>query len=302
MATRWYILATLAGVVAAVSVWAWPIGPRWRSGPDAGLLEWISPDGKTLTTTQGHFGITANPEVSRWDTATGALLSRAEMQCTGQSSTRKIQVSADGRIALVGEGVLVSERIGDHAGMLNFRNGKWYVHDGVTGLRRVGPIAGVVVAWTLSPDNRWFTGNLTDPIDGFDKSKGLFLFSTTSGECIPLVPPRDDVIATFCVFTQDSTSAAVSWRPNKGEPADVDHVIQIIELPSGRPRRQFVLPRRDWVRLDRWDGRYLRAVAYQTADRQRRMHYRFDATQDPVGDGVAQPLFRESINGPQGTH
>jgi hypothetical protein len=181
--------------------------------------------------------------------------------------------------------------------MLNFKKGQWYVHDGVTGQRRIGPIPGIVMAWTVSPDNRWFTGSPSDPMNGLDQSEGLFLFSTTSGQRIPLRPDRDGVIATFCLFTTDGTSAAVAWRTNKGEPANVDHVIQIIELPSGRPRRQFVLPRRDWVRIDWWDGRYVRAVANQ-ADRKRRTHYVFDTTQEPVGDGVAQPLFLES----QGMH
>src|SRR5262245_18698026 len=201
MRRRWYILAALAGVVAAVVVWAWPVGPRWRSGPEAGRLEGFSPDGGTLVTSRvppGNGLTSPNPEVSRWDADTGALLSRAEFPCAAPFFVMQVRPSADGRLALVGEGVPPDVTRADLA------SGQWYLHDAVTGQRLAGPIRGVagVGPGAFSPDGRWFKGIRGDPHGGFSKLGSIDIYSSETGGLIVELPDQDGMRA-FPYFPPD---------------------------------------------------------------------------------------------------
>jgi hypothetical protein len=298
MRRRWYILAALAGVVAAGVVWAWPVGPRWRSGPEAGRLEGFSPDGRTLVTSRvppGNGLTYPNPEVSRWDAATGVLLGRADMSCAVPFTLKAVSPSADGRLALVGEGPtldLTSQ---------NFASGEWYLHDAVTGERLAGPIAGVAMAsyGAFSRDGRWFTGTRGDPRGGFKGLGGNDIFSAETGGLVVALPDRDGLRA-WPSFAPDGETAAVHWGPKDPKDAGARHSVQIIELPSGRERRRFDLPPRNWVRVRNWDGRRLQVVASDPDVPSYgfpRRCYVFDLSQDPAGEGVEEPGLSEDANG-----
>ncbi len=107
MRLRWYILAALAAAMATIVVWAWPDGPMWRSGPNAGRLQDFSADGQILITSfipnltpQGR----PDPIVWRWNVETGELLSRVVFPCKDRKKYKAVSASDDGRLVLVGEG------------------------------------------------------------------------------------------------------------------------------------------------------------------------------------------------------
>src|SRR5579864_2189966 len=91
-AARWRlpVAAALIGACAAWAAWAWPASPLWRSGPEVGLVEGFSPDGQVVVATrvpQSADGIHfPDPEVCRWDAATGAVLSRTRFVCDARSA------------------------------------------------------------------------------------------------------------------------------------------------------------------------------------------------------------------------
>ena len=158
MRKRWFILAALAGSLATLAVWFWPHGPAWRSGPNAGDLHGFSPDGRILVTVY----MDSNPVLSRWDAATGRLLSRATLPCADPKRMKRVKPSPDGRVAVVDEdtmkdGILENPRGEDRV----------YLHDGVTGERRAGPLPELrhVGFHAFSPDGQWFCGTLapSDP-------------------------------------------------------------------------------------------------------------------------------------------
>src|SRR5437660_389248 len=95
---RWYASAILAGLAAAAVVWFSPIGPVWRSPPKAGRLEGFSPDGQILITTNvvPHWGYSdPNPELCRWDAATGRLLGRVKLACPELEVVKGVRPSGD---------------------------------------------------------------------------------------------------------------------------------------------------------------------------------------------------------------
>jgi hypothetical protein len=302
MRTRWYFLAALAAVLAAVAVWVWPAGPLWTSGPDAGRLEGFSPDGRTLVTSweppwSGDGW--PDPEVRRWDARTGALLSRVTFPCTDLQSMKPVRPSLTGDTALVGEGrPLDPTRAG-------FEAGEWYLHDGATGRRTVGPIRGVsfVPPAPFSPDGRWFWAPVfrdDDPLGGFQAIEGISIFSAATGEMVIRARDRNGRRPGGLHFAPDGESAAVLWVP-AGRPGDTArYLVQIVDMPSGRDRRVVELPDRPWVRIDRWDGRRLRAVfelASAPPNRYPRRACIFDLAQDPVGEGTEDSPLTEQHDG-----
>jgi hypothetical protein len=290
---RWLILAVLAGCATGAVPWLWPDGPRWHSGSDAGKVHEFSPDGQVLVTylvprqdTTGH----PSPIVSRWDAATGQLLSRATMACADPAKLKLVWPSADGRLALVGEGSPPP-----NTGRADFGTGDWYLHDGITGDRRLGPIPGVAMAYrnAFSLDGRWFqacrepfTGRLEDPQDSA-------IFSVATGDALVELAERDNLTAT-CHFAPDGSSATVAWWPKKTRPVETTPTVEIIELPSGKLRRRCELPQRMWSWVIRWDGKSLELMRELPADSQGRVASRscvFDLTQDAIGAGVENPLL-----------
>jgi hypothetical protein len=303
MRRRWYILAAAAGGLAAAITWAWPAGPSWTSGREAGRLEGFSPDGRVLVTwsvpdiKDGRF---PEPVVSRWDAATGRLLGRVEMPCADPLRVKAVRPSSDGTAALVGEG------FPPEPGRLDFGTGRWYLHDAVSGRRRTGPIAGLALVppAAFSPDGRWFWGLRGEPDKGFQGLAGIGIFSADTGELVLAPPTRNDQTAGSCLFAPDGDTVAV-WRVEKDKPRETArHTIQVVELPAGRERRRVDLPTRSWIRADKWDGRYFEAVADAPGDSsgEVRRRHAFDFTKDPVGKGVEDPLLVETpssdVSGP----
>ena len=304
MRKRWLILAALAGCVSAAIPWLWPDGPQWQSGSDAGKVFEFSPDGRVLVTylvpppdTTGH----PPPVVSRWDAATGQLLSRATMVCARPGKLKLVWPSADGRLALVGEGVPGTDIGQGHA---SFATGDWYLHDGITGQRRVGPIPGVVMAYrnAFSPDGRWFHA-FRDPFNRPGDPINSAIFSAATGEVLLELRDRDNQQAG-CLFAQDGASAVVTWWPKKHPLGATTPTVEIIELPSCKLRRRYELPLRSWTWARRWDGKSLEIMMDLPADRQGRVATRscqFDLTLDSIGASVENPLLTaswDSVSGP----
>src|SRR5262249_40584568 len=101
MLKRRYILATLAGTLAAAAVWCWPVQPLWQSGPNPETLVDFSPDGQLVVTCPPPYS--QAPAVSRWDAATGKLLSRVEIPRARPGNPCLLWPSPDGRRAVLGE-------------------------------------------------------------------------------------------------------------------------------------------------------------------------------------------------------
>lgn len=305
-----FILAALTGAIAAAIVWHWPVGPTWRSEPDVGTLTGFSLDGSIIV--RSHLKsvpgtLLTTPEVTRWDAATGKVLSRTEMICSDirevqppefwpfPDSIRAVRPSPDGRIALVGEGV--------NDGANEIVSGNWYLHDAITGKRLSGPIEGVSVdsSQYFSPDGHWFVAR-SARINGLAVARGrLGIYAAESGKLIREFPDRDGLPAANCVFASDGATAAVHWtlcvEPG---PDQLDekrrHAVQIIELPSGRERRWVDLPPRPGMHFDYWDGQNLVATTAEKQVRSKpftiqRSTRVFDLSRESAGDGVEDPLL-----------
>jgi hypothetical protein len=328
MRRRWYILAALAGALAAAAVWGWPVSPLWRSGPDVGRLEGFSPDGRTLVTARvpPEDSCFPNPEVCRWDANTGKLLGRVQMPCAEPAAGNLVTPSADGRRVLVGE--RMSSDINS-----TFITGDWYLHDGITGQRKAGPIPGVTLVDhnAFSPDARWFVGIRGQLRNCFRERAGIDIFSADTGDLVLALPDRDGLVAGECFFAPDSATVAVDWWPQDWKcEVPTKHTVQVFKLSSGHERYRFELPPRPWLRINKWDGRCLEAIRLEGFvrgtdgppgyfvgrscgfDRDAVItlqggaapgysigcSFVFDLSQDPVGDGVEDPLLREFIGAP----
>ncbi len=284
MRKRWYVLAVAAGGLTAAAVWFWPVSPLWRSPPQAGRLWGFSPDGRIVVTSLVPLVQHLPPVVSRWDAETGKLLSRAVMPCKYPTRIKEVRPSPDGRLALVGEGFNL-DPLGQRA---DFETGEWFLHDGVSGERRSGPMPDVafVPVQPFSPDGRLFRGMRDDPQPWSGPSS--FYFSAT-GKLAFALRHSDDLRAGTGLFAQDGETLAIIWWSR----AEKTHAVQIIELPSGKERRWFDLPLGREANLRKWDGRYLAALLREPNGPQDSAAWRtftFDLSQD-VPEAVEDPML-----------
>jgi hypothetical protein len=307
MRLRWWIFATFSGALVAAVIWLWPVAPIWRSGPGSGYLQGMSPDGRVLITTtlDMQFGRNGEPQIFRWDTETGELISKVSMKCSDPASYMYnfVWPSGDGLLALVGEG---TSSLATVSGSLGYKGGTCYVHDGITGQRLTGPIQGVISAprQPFSQDGKWFIGGRGDPKVGFSSMGGADIYATNTGERVIALPDRDGSKATTCLFAPDSATVAVCWSPIDKKDSGRPTRIEILELPSGKVLRQFDLPSRHWLAMDRWDGQRLTArdeAAGEPPDGRVWQGWVFDTSADPIGTGVADPLLQGG-SGPKGLY
>ena len=286
------LLAITIGLLAGAAVWAWPVGPLWHAGPDVGRLDGFSADGRIVVTTRTPYR--QNPEVFRWDAATGSLLSRVEMAYADSKSLKLAWPSRDGSMVLVGEGKDL-DLIGPR-----FQSGTWFLHDGMSGKRLPGPIAGVAMVGpgAFSPDGRWFVGRRGDPDGGFKSLGWVDVFSAETGELILHQPDKDGLRASACMFDPSGATALVFWDREGG----ADHrwqTLQIVELPSGKERRVIRVPWRTMLRAERWDGRFLEMIAREPdkpvgAGQWWTCFY--DLAQEQVGESVEDPVLRTRVD------
>jgi hypothetical protein len=237
------------------------------------------------------------------------------LPCVDPQCIKVVRPSADGRVALVGEG-MPSDPWG-----LNFATGDWYLYDALSGQRRAGPIPGT--AWmapdSFSPDGRWFWGRRGDPHGGLSAIGGAVVFSAATGDRILDLPDRDDLRAGMCFFSPDGETVAVDWVPPLQFARDTRHTIQVVELPSGQERNRLDLPPRDWQWLSKWDGRRLWAVERNLVEpslpvparkgslrlaavgESRLKCWAFDLAPGGSGEGIEQPSLLQGIGGPVGS-
>jgi hypothetical protein len=256
------------------------------------MVEQFPPDGRVVVTTRMPPPVDflfPDPEVSRWDAGTGVLLSRVKLGCVDPNSVKVAHASADGRLVLVGEGV----RKLDQPHVANFTTGLWYLHDGITGERLLGPIRDVALAWDFSPDGRWFTGRRGDPAGGFAGLREVAIYSAATGEMVLAFPDREGKKADGCWFAPDGETAAVWWKPV--EAGNAGHEVDIVEIPSGR-RRRFGLPPRPWLWFRSWEGRALHTIVNGpegTPKDPQRCSCVLDLSGDAIGECVEDPLLRD---------
>lgn len=309
MRKRWYVLAALLGLLAALAVWFWPESPRWvgHDGPGYGptYMHGFTPDGRVYITVR-------TPQVWQWDeepaqiicrrdAASGKLLSKVTLDCPDLNMHRRVRASPDGTTVLVGETPITDVR------GRNFDTGKWYLHDGLTGKRRVGPLAGVASVGRFepgkfgdgefSPDGRWFGGRRADPNNGKPNWDGVIICSAETGEIVLELPN--------CLFAPDGRTVAVQRQGEKKGASTAPRNIQILELPSGQEVCRFDLPERNWSYISKWDGRYLDYMEdipdAETGGKLRRI-CRIEATKDGVGEVVEQPHLSAVSGGTAGTN
>jgi hypothetical protein len=223
------------------------------------------------------------------------------MVCAHPGKLKLVWPSVDGRLALVGEGVPGMDIGQGHA---SFAAGDWYLHDGVTGQRRAGPIPGVVMANrnSFSPDGRWFHA-FRNPFNPLGEPQNSAIFSVATSDVLIELAERNNLTAS-CLFAPDGCSAVVTWWPKQYPLDETTLAVEVIELPSGKLRRRCELPRRPWKWARRWDGKSLEVLADLPADGEGRVPTRscvFDLTQESIGIGVENRLLTaswDSVSGP----
>jgi hypothetical protein len=191
-----------------------------------GQLEGFSPDGQTLITTNvvplwGYSD--PNPEICRWDAATGQLLGRVKLACPDLEVVRGVRTSPDGRLALVGEAP-----DGDGCDAWSTTQ-NWYVHDAITGRRLATLTAGRAAAprRAFSNDGRWFMMFR----DREPSSRCISIFSAASAKVVLDLPEQQGRNALSCSFAPDGTTAAVISYPRVGN--DNHYTVHIVEVPRG---------------------------------------------------------------------
>jgi hypothetical protein len=316
---RWYILAALVGGLATSAIIAWPTRPLWKNGgPLAGAFPWFSSDGRTLFSeswllTQGRSDVEVweiatgkharvakgDLYVDRLDAATGKLLGRVTFPCAASAEVKAFSLSPDGRLALVGE---ASERGPDRSSSVNTVN--LYLHDGLTGGRLAGPIAGVnhIPPGPFSPDGRWFWGWRVDPLVRTANYWPGAIFSASTGQVVLPLPERDGLYPVACVFDAEGNTAAMSLSNYGVYSRSGPETAQIIELPSGRERHRFALSR-PLEKILSWDGQRLRTQSgwrqYTDATTGWIQEWVYDLSKAEI-HGEQEPLPWENVRSPQG--
>src|SRR5262249_56238138 len=106
MRNPWYALAALLGCLSAFAVWSWPERPLWQSGPEVGTPIHFSPDSQVLVTQRrctSDWQGDRLPVISRWDAATGQLLSRVQLDRPGAYDFGYVRPSPHGPMVLMHE-------------------------------------------------------------------------------------------------------------------------------------------------------------------------------------------------------
>lgn len=285
MNKTWYVLAVLVAVLPMACVIVWPDGPRWISPPNVEFAGPFSPDGRIVVTYQtpmGSRGSFPDPTICRWDARSGRLLSRATLPGSDPNAIKSVRPSGDGTVVLVGEGRLAS------LVSPNFETGAWYLHDGVTGERRLGPLPDIAAAGPscFSDDNRWFVAYRGDPDGGLAALRGPCIHASVTGKRVFPLPGTSDSTWQMCHFAPDGNSAILGGftrAPGGGIGRTIS--VQIIELPSGQEVRSLSLPEGNWMSITAWDGRYLDATRSHTdaTGLQSEQNCRFDLSSDNPG-------------------
>jgi hypothetical protein len=291
MRIRWYLLAALAGGLTGLAICLWPQGPVWQSGPNTGESVGFSPDSQILLTlhTADHDDESRwnDPVLRRWDAATGRLLSRATLPCI--TETNEVRASGDGRTALIGE-----ERPGDPSPI----DRDWYVHDGITGERRVGPIPGLAsVGKAFSADGRLFYGSLRPADQGSPLTRSLGIFHADTAELLLKAPEEDGLSAIGGRFAPDGATFAYYSLRFEPWPSRPSVIIHIVEFPSGRERRRFEPPV-NTRELVSWDGRFLQLREYDfnsPPNKTLNTVRIYDLDEDPIRKGAVDPFLSNEI-------
>src|SRR5262249_37403323 len=157
---------------------------------------------------------------------------------------------------------------------------------------------GVSHVGAFSDDNRWFVAYRGEPRSGIRNSHRPAVFETASGKCI-LELSQESKRGGFCLFSPDGNSLAVSWPPSSNMDDKQPNVVEIVELPNGRRRRTVEFVQGSWDFVINWDGRFLTTIAgvnnREPKDISRRQIV-YDLDQNPLGDGIADPLCRDFID------
>jgi hypothetical protein len=222
---RWLILAGLASLVAATSVLYWPVGPRWRSGPDVAqqIIGFGNEDRFLYTADALHPEDVppSNARMTRWDAGTGKVLEEVRLAVPDGSNPDHIFLSPDGSVLVTGSTVLPPA---DQRKLLC---------DAHTGKLRAEIIANrslkVGLSMEFSPDNRYL---------GTDEGNNLCVIATATAKSVLRVPPpRSGDNLLGCLFSQDSMALAVQWWSDSAFDC-----IQILDLANGKERCRFTIP------------------------------------------------------------
>ena len=312
MRKRWYVLAALLGLLTALAVWFRPESPLWIGHVGAGTspiyMQGFSPDGRVFVATRTPPSVRWDeepaPVIYRWDAVSGKLLSRVTLDCPDSNMTRRVRVSPDGTTVLAGETPITDPT------SRGFITGKWYLHDGITGKRRAGPIAGVAhlgmgVAGEFSPDSRWFYGLRGDPSGGKPVFDGVNICSAETGEVVVELPNQEHWKVSSCYFATDGSTVVVSGSGGQKNTTTGPGNHRILELPYGREVCRFDLPARNWGRCDTWDGRHLEVVEKipdAGTGRELWRICRLEVTKDGVGEVIEQPHLSALTGGTAGAN
>ncbi len=291
-----HVFAVLAAVFAAALVWLWPQQPLWRSPANVGRLESFSPDGSVIVTSlTPPPDVNGNPDpvVYRWNAQLGELVSRVELPCTERKAIKRVLPSADGRLALVGEGASSSPARGD------FHSGDWFLHDAITGRRLSGPIPKLTEArletvfypTLFSPDGQWFHGRRIRTDKGIKMCAEVF--SATTGDLVLSCAP-DGYGCIVWSIAPDGSSAAISLAAINGRIKGIPDAVMIVELPSGKELRRFDLPFDSIIGINHWDGRRLHTTLRSPNGPNGikvLSSLTFDTTLEPIGEGVGDPML-----------
>lgn len=298
---RWKRLfaAILGAGLTAFIVFCWPVRPLWMwLDSTKGTIQNYSPDGQWLYTV--HIpGPGQSPYLCQLNAASGARVKRIELEglvCTGKPSTDTefdIRLSQDASTVFVG-----TQSPG--AGSTD----SWHLYDAETGKRRSEIIKEVA---HLNPEadsknGHWFW--TSHGIRGRSKlNEGLDIYSLETGKRIIELRPIGKQKPTSIKLHPQRDVALVLWSGGT-DPA----YYQLLELPSGKELKRFTLPilPKDnyWQGSHCWEGDDLWVVYMDFSDEKNKgmgnatipiRCRRFDLKQEPLGEGMDDPLLQGSI-------
>lgn len=256
MRNGWLILAMVLAVPAGCIVWSWPRIPLCRLPESAGVPYTFGSDSRLLITVADHdvkSFVHQDPEIHRWEARTGKLLGRTELPRCDTFQRAHLQISRDGRQALLGQPIFVPAFGGESPP-------EWYLYDAASGRRTAGPfpITVSIPYGSFSPDGKWFISFQTE---GRSVYTGIHVHSAQTGEIVSTTVIPDRRARRECFFSPDSKSVAIYWLPETTTPG----LVQVTELPSGREIRRFASPSPYFEEIRQWDGSRL-LVAESTPD------------------------------------